>query len=98
MNSICFLEDQSPSNMRSYQGMILLNKVDCFVGRQDAMQRQSLIPIGDFLKENYSKEGRGFELLDIAAGTGRYATFVKVHLFITSRVSGLLNLSLKCLY
>ena len=49
-------------------------------GRQDAMQRQSLIPISEFMKENFSKDGAGFELLDIASGTGRSATFVKVHL------------------
>lgn len=52
--------------------------MNSFAGRQDAMQRQSLVPISEFMKENGSINGAGFELLDLATGTGRYATFVKV--------------------
>ena len=42
------------------------------------MQRQSLIPIGEFVRDSLAKDGAGLELLDVATGTGRYATFVKV--------------------
>ena len=51
------------------------------VGRQDAMHRQSLIPIGEFVRESFAKDGAGLELLDVATGTGRHATFIKVSRF-----------------
>ena len=42
------------------------------------MQRQSLIAISEFMKDHATRDGAGYELLDIACGTGRAATFVKV--------------------
>ena len=48
-----------------------------FVGRQDAMQRQALVPLSGFMRER-AANGRGTRMLEVACGTGRLATFVKV--------------------
>ncbi len=48
-----------------------------FVGRQDAMQRQALVPLSGFMSDRAVK-GRGTTMLEVACGTGRLATFVKV--------------------
>ena len=48
-----------------------------FVGRQDAMQRQALVPLSGFMREQ-AASGRGTSMLEVACGTGRLATFVKV--------------------
>ena len=48
-----------------------------FVGRQDAMQRQALVPLSGFMRER-AASGRGTSMLEVACGTGRLATFVKV--------------------
>ncbi len=45
-----------------------------FNGSTDAMRRQALLPIGDFLKGRRQAELR---LLDVAAGTGRFLRSVK---------------------
>lgn len=45
-----------------------------FVGRQDAMQRCTLVPLSDFMKGRDSSTTRA---LEIGCGTGRFATFVK---------------------
>lgn len=45
-----------------------------FVGRQDAMQRSTLVPFSDFMR---GKDASQLQALEIAAGTGRFATFVK---------------------
>lgn len=45
-----------------------------FVGRQDAMQRSTLVPISEFMA---GKDASQVRALEIAAGTGRFATFVK---------------------
>ena len=42
------------------------------------MQRQSLIPLKEFMDARGSVDGRGMQLLEVASGTGRFATFVKV--------------------
>lgn len=47
-------------------------------GRQDAMQRQSLVPLRDFMLSKGTTDGAGMQLLEIGSGTGRFATFVKV--------------------
>jgi len=47
-------------------------------GRQDAMQRQSLVPLRAFMQSKLSSDGAGLKLLEVACGTGRFATFVKV--------------------
>ena len=47
-----------------------------FLGRQDAMQRQTLIPLGRHLRSG-GQVGEGARILEIAAGTGRFATFVR---------------------
>ncbi|EFJ52589.1 hypothetical protein VOLCADRAFT_103078 [Volvox carteri f. nagariensis] len=50
-----------------------------FFGRQDAMQRTSLIPISEYVREA-ELGGRGvseLRLLEVAAGTGRFHTFIK---------------------
>lgn len=44
-----------------------------FLGRQDAMQRQTLIP----LLKHFSPANKPQTILDVAAGTGRFATFVR---------------------
>ncbi|XRB01735.1 methyltransferase [Pycnococcus provasolii] len=49
-----------------------------FLGRQDSMQRSSLVPLGKFLKSpSFGATGEGARVLEIAAGTGRFATFVR---------------------
>ena len=45
-----------------------------FAGTADAMRRQALVPIADFLKD---RDQRKLNMLDVAAGTGRFLTFVK---------------------
>ena len=45
-----------------------------FLGRQDAMQRQTLIPL---LKHFSNNEPSPKTILEVAAGTGRFATFVR---------------------
>jgi ubiquinone/menaquinone biosynthesis C-methylase UbiE len=47
-----------------------------FFGRQDAMQRTSLVPISQFIKEKGS-DPSSLKLLEVAAGTGRFHTFIK---------------------
>ncbi|KAL3130821.1 hypothetical protein ABBQ38_000156 [Trebouxia sp. C0009 RCD-2024] len=47
-----------------------------FLGRQDAMQRQSLVPLHNFM-QGRGREGAGTKMLEVACGTGRFATFVK---------------------
>jgi hypothetical protein len=46
-----------------------------FFGRQDAMQRTSLLPVVEFMA---GKEPRSMRLLEVAAGTGRFHTYIKV--------------------
>lgn len=45
-----------------------------FVGRQDAMQRGTLVPLRDFMA---GKDASQMSALEVAAGTGRFATYVK---------------------
>ena len=45
-----------------------------FSGAADAMRRQALVPIAEYLKE---RDQRELSLLDVACGTGRFLTFVK---------------------
>ena len=52
-----------------------------FLGRQDAMQRQSLVPLHNFLMQRgggRQHTGENVKMLEVACGTGRFATFVKV--------------------
>ena len=44
------------------------------------MQRQSLIPLKEFMDARGSTDGAGLSLMEVAGGTGRFATFVKVRL------------------
>mmetsp|Transcript_72779 Transcript_72779/g.137646 ORF Transcript_72779/g.137646 Transcript_72779/m.137646 type:complete len:540 (+) Transcript_72779:42-1661(+) len=44
-----------------------------FLGRQDAMQRLSLIPLQGLKGEG----GRPLKILEVACGTGRFATFIR---------------------
>ena len=45
-----------------------------FAGTADAMRRQALVPIAAHIK---GRDQRSMNLLDVAAGTGRFLTFVK---------------------
>ena len=45
-----------------------------FTGGADAMRRQALVPLAEFLHDRRSAEMR---MIDIACGTGRFLTFVK---------------------
>lgn len=45
-----------------------------FMGSADAMRRQALVPLGEFLRSRRTAKTR---MLDIACGTGRFLTFVK---------------------
>ncbi len=52
-----------------------------FLGRQDAMQRQSLVPLHKFMQARSpgrDTKGDNTKMLEVACGTGRFATFVKV--------------------
>ena len=52
-----------------------------FLGRQDAMQRQSLVPLHRFMQTRSPgrhTKGDNTKMLEVACGTGRFATFVKV--------------------
>ncbi len=52
-----------------------------FLGRQDAMQRQSLVPLHRFMQARSpgrDTKGDNTNMLEVACGTGRFATFVKV--------------------
>ncbi|KAL3938586.1 MAG: hypothetical protein SGBAC_006527, partial [Bacillariaceae sp.] len=56
-----------------------------FLGRQDAMQRQTLIPI--LLESQASSQKSSPEtILDVAVGTGRFGTFVRDH-FPTAQIT-----------
>ena len=48
-----------------------------FLGRQDAMQRQTLVPLHKHVMSRPAG-ATGLRALEIAAGTGRFATFIKV--------------------
>ena len=48
-----------------------------FTGSQDAMQRACLAPLGRYMRQRGSASGAGMTLLEVAAGTGRFHTFVK---------------------
>ena len=41
------------------------------------MQRQSLVPLHSFM-QGRGRQGAGTKMLEVACGTGRFATFVKV--------------------
>ena len=41
------------------------------------MQRQTLVPLKEFMAERPAS-GRGTRVLEVAGGTGRFATFLKV--------------------
>ena len=58
-----------------------------FLGRQDAMQRQSLVPLREFMAGRSANSGAGTSLLEVAGGTGRFATFLKVSAFRCPHVS-----------
>jgi hypothetical protein len=46
-----------------------------FFGRQDAMQRTSLLPVAEYMQ---GRQAGDMRLLEVAAGTGRFHTFIKV--------------------
>lgn len=51
-----------------------------FLGRQDAMQRGSLVPLHKFMQarsRGRDTKGDNTKMLEVACGTGRFATFVK---------------------
>lgn len=62
-----YLSDTSAA-LYDYQVEVL------FYGGADAMRRQALVPLADFLR---GRRVAGTRLLDIGAGTGRFLTFVK---------------------
>jgi len=62
-----YLSEKS-ARLYDYQVEIL------FGGAADAMRRQTLVPIHEFLREHRVADCR---LIDIACGTGRFLTFVK---------------------
>ena len=48
-----------------------------FLGKQDAMQRQTLVPLHHHMRGK-PPGGVGMKCLEVACGTGRFATFIKV--------------------
>ena len=50
-----------------------------FVGRQDAMQRQTLVPLAEHMRSQQRTSAMAApRMLEVACGTGRFATFLKV--------------------
>lgn len=49
-----------------------------FLGRQDAMQRQTLVPLGQHLRSLPASDAAPPRVLELACGTGRFSTFIKV--------------------
>lgn len=47
-----------------------------FFGRQDAMQRMTLVPVSEWVKARGADPSQ-LRLLEVAAGTGRFHTFIK---------------------
>lgn len=47
-----------------------------FFGRQDAMQRTTLLPVAEYLRAS-GKAPEDVRLIEVAAGTGRFHTFLK---------------------
>ena len=58
-----------------------------FMGRQDAMQRSTLVPLARHLQSAGVQSGAGLKLLEVACGTGRFATYIKV-LFACAAMPG----------
>lgn len=49
-----------------------------FTGRQDAMQRQTLVPLSKWVEsQGLPQSGEGLKLLEVASGTGRFLTFIR---------------------
>eukprot|EP00287_Rhodomonas_sp_CCMP768_P010601 CAMPEP_0196726600 /NCGR_PEP_ID=MMETSP1091-20130531/7848_1 /TAXON_ID=302021 /ORGANISM="Rhodomonas sp., Strain CCMP768" /LENGTH=381 /DNA_ID=CAMNT_0042069069 /DNA_START=24 /DNA_END=1166 /DNA_ORIENTATION=+ len=49
-----------------------------FSGRQDAMQRSALVPLGQWFRAQEGRsDGSGVSLLEVACGTGRFNTFIR---------------------
>lgn len=51
------------------------NTETLFIGRQDAMQRLTLLALSDYF--NSVKSTKGKKVIELGAGTGRFATFVR---------------------
>jgi len=52
-----------------------------FLGRQDAMQRTVLVPLLEYVEK---EGGRPLKVLEVACGTGRFATFARDNLSLDS--------------
>jgi hypothetical protein len=50
-----------------------------FFGRQDAMQRTTLLPLSDFI-HSHRLNPAALTLAEVGCGTGRFHTFIKVRL------------------
>jgi ubiquinone/menaquinone biosynthesis C-methylase UbiE len=50
-----------------------------FFGRQDAMQRAALVPLASWVarQQGVGAGGEGLRILEVAAGTGRFHTFIR---------------------
>lgn len=57
-----------------------------FLGKQDAMQRQTLVPLHHHMRTQ-APGGAGMKCLEVACGTGRFATFIKVGYSAGERVN-----------
>lgn len=52
-----------------------------FIGRQDVMQRHTMLPLASWLEDRgLPRSGDGLQLLEVACGTGRFATFLRDNL------------------
>ena len=69
-----------------------------FLGRQDAMQRSTLVPLARHLQGAGVQTGAGLKLLEVACGTGRFATYIKVcsECYNTALLTGCLVAVLLC--
>ncbi len=83
LGSGCLVESRPGSEARAEQPANSLT-LDLLVrrsppSRQDAMQRTALLPIADFVREAEAvgRSPAELRLLEVAAGTGRFHTFIK---------------------
>lgn len=56
-----------------------------FLGKQDAMQRMTLVPLVEYAKEL----GRPLKVLEVACGTGRFMTFARDNLSLDSEYTAI---------
>lgn len=77
---VCFLQTDGWLSTKS-ASLYEHSTESLFLGRQDAMQRAALVPLVEFVSQRSGDAlGSGMKLLEVACGTGRFHTYIKVQL------------------